>query len=180
MENQSQSFRKHSRAGTIISAIGLVVILLSVVFFIYTDRVKENRIVKSERELSSKDTITALLKDSLNIVKQIIKVDNIECVAKQTQQSMNWAQPQYKFTFRLTDTSLVNKLIKVEYFFNHPSFAPNKLKSSADVLTNFSIFYLGWGCLSNVPVYLHYKNSTVVDTINFPMCDKTKIELQGQ
>ena len=180
MENKSQSFRRHSRAGTVISAIGLVAILLSVLFIIYKDRERENILVKTDSTLFSKNTINALLKDSLNIIKQKIKADNIECVAKQTQQSMHWTQPQYKFAFRLTDTSLVRKLIKVEYFFNHPSFAPNNLKSSTDVSTNFSVFYFGWGCLSNVPVYLHYKNSTVVDTINFPMCDKIKIVLPGQ
>ncbi len=171
MENKIPDFSRHSRTGTIVSTVGLFIILLSVIFFIYLDKEKDTRITYTK-------AMAIALQDSLKIVKKEIKGNIIECIAKQTQQSMTWKQPQYKFMFTVNDTVLVNKLDKVEYFFNHSSFDPNRFRRSQDASTNFRAYYLGWGCLNVVRVYLHYKNTSNVDTIYFRMCDKTKFEIR--
>lgn len=87
--------------------------------------------------------------------------------------------PLYTFTLRLTDSTLVKKVKKVDYYFNHPSFNP-KLKSSIDKYNNYSLSYRGWGCMEMINIYLHYEDNNKIDTIFFPMCDKTKIELPTQ
>ena len=92
---------------------------------------------------------------------------------------MQNGDPLYVFTLRLKDTILADQLSKVDYYFNHPTFDP-KIKSSTDRTGNFSISYQGWGCLQVIDVYLHYRNKSQVDTIRFPMCDKTKFILPKQ
>ena len=73
MENQTGNFKKHARTGSIISAAGLIVVLLSVALFIYFDHVKENKITTTENKLVQKDSLTTILNDSLKVVKKIIE-----------------------------------------------------------------------------------------------------------
>ena len=179
MENQLQNFKKYSRTGSIISAAGLIVILLSVVIFIYFDREKESKITTTENQLIQKDSLTTMLNDSLNIVKQIINEDKVECTAILKNAKMANGDPLYEFSLKIKDSLIVSKLKCVDYFFDHSSFNP-RLKTSNDAKNNFKLTYKGWGCLDTVQVYLHYKESPKTDTIIFRMCDKTKIELKPQ
>lgn len=179
MENQTPDFKKHSKAGFIISIGGILIMLLSVFLFIYLNREKEEQIVSTQVMLDKKDSITVKLNDSLKIVTTLIQNDQVECIAKQTPQSKNWKQPQYTFTFRLTDTTSFDEIDKVDYFFNHPTFT-NKLVSSTNPSDSFSVSYIGWGCLSTIEIFLHHKTSRQTDTLHFPMCDKTRIELIAQ
>ena len=188
MENQLQNFKKYSRTGSIISAAGLIVILLSVVIFIYFDREKENKITTTENQLIQKDSLTTMLNDSLNIIKQIINEDKVECNATLLNARMADGNPLYVFTLKIKDSLIISKLSSVDYFFAHSSFNP-RLKTSKDAKNNFKLSYKGWGCLDTVQVYLHYKESLKTDTsfkspktdtIIFRMCDKTKIELKPQ
>ena len=67
MENQKPNFKKHSRIGSMISSIGLVVMLLSVILFIVLDRNKEQEITT----LKSNETQTAKQLDSLRFLNQM-------------------------------------------------------------------------------------------------------------
>ena len=179
MENQAPDFKKHSRTGSIISAAGLIVVLLSVGLFIYFDRKKEEKNVTTENQLVRKDSVASLMNDSLNTVRKIIQDDLVECNAVLLNESMADGKPLYIFTLKVKDSLLVTKLKQVDYFFDHPSYHP-KLKVSTDARNAFKFTYRGWGCIENVPVYLHYREGSRVDTVIFPMCDKTKIELKPE
>jgi len=179
MENYSQKFKKHSRTGSILSGLGILVIFLSVVLFIYFDRVKQNKITLSNSELIKKEALTIKLNDSLKVVKKIIHEDKVVCNAKALNQKLPDGKSAYLFTLKIKDPILATKLTSVDYFFDHPSFNP-KLKTSRDSKHNFKLSYEGWGCLEKIYVYLHYKSSPRTDTIIFPMCDKTQIELIHQ
>ncbi len=68
MDNQSNEFKKHSKTGSVISAIGLVAILVSVILFIYFDRKKQEKLI-------SKETALENINDTLN--KTILKLDTV-------------------------------------------------------------------------------------------------------
>lgn len=173
---QPNDFKKYSKTGSALSSIGLVVILLSVILFIYLDREKENSIVEVKKELSHKDSITTVLIDTLKMMQEVMKKDRVECITNPLKDKMPNGDPLFLFTLRVADSALLDQLEKVEYYFDHPSYNP-KLKVSTQKETGFSIKYKGWGCMSIVPVYLHYVSDDKIDTVLFPMCDKAKIEL---
>ena len=63
-----------------------------------------------------------------------------------------------------------NKISKVEYFFNHPTFDKKKY-SSQKANDNFSVQYDGWGCLSLVVITIFPRDGKSFD-IYFDMCAK--------
>jgi len=180
MENKNQNFKKHSKTGTIISAIGIIMVLISVIVFIIVGQNKENEITNTKNELISKDSLTTKLNDTLQIVKQLIQTDKIQCVAYLRKgDKMPNGLAKYDITFSLTDSLLVSKLKSVGYYFNSPLFKP-QLKTSIDSLNSFKKSYVGYGCIDTVRVYLHYKNLAKTATLFVPMCEKSRIELPIQ
>ena len=176
MNKEPKDFKKYSKSGSILSSVGLLVVLLSVILFIYLDKEKESSIVEVKKEILHKDSITTVLIDTLKTMQEVMKKDQVECIASILKDKMPNGDPLYLFTLQIADSSLLDKLKKVEYYFDHPSYNP-KIKASTQKEKNFGISYRGWGCMNTVPVYLHYLSDNKVDTIFFPMCDKAKIEL---
>jgi hypothetical protein len=62
-----------------------------------------------------------------------------------------------------------SEVLKVEYFFNHPTFQP-KTKTSFDAASGFAINYLGWGCIHEVKVTLITRNESRTELPAFDMC----------
>jgi hypothetical protein len=169
---EPHEFKKHSKIASILSAIGVFIILLSVVLFLYYNFKSQKITAKTEKSLNDS-------RDTVRLFKSIIKKDIVECTALTLKDRMDNGDAIYLFTLKIADSLLVPQLSRVDYFFDHPSYKP-KLKTTSDSSNNFSISYRGWGCISKVPVYLHYKKTLTVDTIVFPMCDKTKVVLANQ
>lgn len=62
--------------------------------------------------------------------------------------------PLYDIRFSVSvPPDRIGEVLKVEYFFDHPSFSP-KVKTSLDASSGFAIKYYGWGCLDRVTVAL--------------------------
>jgi len=64
-----------------------------------------------------------------------------------------------------------DKIIKFEYEYNHPTL---KNVSTTNRANNFSAGYVGWGCVSNLTIKMHYldgDNNQQVIIKNIDMCD---------
>lgn len=175
---QIDKFKKHSRWGTIFTAVGAGVMVLSVLLFFYLNDKKDNDLADTQKVLVKKDSITHVLKRELILEKKQNKTEVVECTANLLKQKMPNGDPMYQFTLRICDSTLVPELKKVGYYFDHPSYNP-KLKISTTKSNHFAVSYKGWGCMNTVPVYLYHLDASV-DTIVFNMCEKTKIVLDKQ
>ena len=77
--------------------------------------------------------------------------------------------PEYKFSIFINSTSAVLNTIKqVQYDFLHPTFT-NKHVVAENAKDQFSFSYIGWGCLTSVPVTVTLKDGTS-KLLDFNMC----------
>lgn len=60
-------------------------------------------------------------------------------------------------------------VLKVEYFFDHSSFVPQR-KTSFDAGSGFALKYLGWGCIRSVKVTLVGRDGGRHELPPFDMC----------
>jgi hypothetical protein len=188
MEDQLSKFKKNSRIGAIITAVGILIVLTAVIMLIYQnekkDKQKDKQVAATINEI--KDSVSTQVRDSVEHIARTNPsmfrrdpADHVECIADPLDEQMPNGDLLYNFTIRISDPELISRLKRVEYFFDYPDFDP-KLKSSDNSERNFSVSYRGWGCLGEVPVYLHYKENEKTDTVIFPMCEKTIIKLKSQ
>jgi hypothetical protein len=175
---QIDKFKKHSRWGTIFTAVGAGVMVVSVLVFIYLNDQKDSNLAVVKGNLDQKDSITHALKKELILEKKQNKTEVVECTANLLKQKMPNGEPLYLFTLRICDSTLFPDLKKVGYYFDHPSYNP-RLKISTTQSNHFAVSYKGWGCMNTVPVYLYHEDASI-DTILFNMCEKTKIVLDKQ
>ena len=103
----------------------------------------------------------------------VVLQDNVECTSMLLHEKSPDGISLYAYTLRLTDSNLVKKIKSVDYYPDKPSYSP-KLASSANAQNNFSYSFREWTCFDTVSIYLHYKDSNKVDSIQFPMCEKMK------
>jgi hypothetical protein len=174
MEEYQFDKKKYSKAGRIVSMLGIIIMLLSTSLMIYFNTQKENDFEDTFERLRTVRDSLKMIQDTLDKVKVSMKLDEIESYAVPLDQ--NVPHHSYNITIRIKDPMLIPKLKSVEYYFNHYTFHP-KLKTSTDSNSQFAVTYRGWGALFNVPVYLHYKDNSKVDTINYKMYTDIRIRL---
>lgn len=162
----------------------LVIILISIVtiFIIYFAIIKKEKINQTltlsldtaKTVALRNDSVVSTLKKTLIEIKEEKKEDIVVCTGVPAGTRTSKGLPKYNFTFRIKDSSLVSQLDSVDYYFADDSYNP-KLKRSTSAKTNFRIYVPdSWGCMPILPVYFHYKQGNI-DTIYFPMCEKSKI-----
>ena len=179
IESQKQNDKRQRRTSLII--ISVAAMLIFIIFYSITKKQKANETLVQTLDttkvlITKKDSIVKQLKDTLMKVKRNLKEEVVECIGVPLGTTTTTSLPQYKFTIRIKESSLISQLVKVDYYFDDITYHP-KLKTSTNSKNNFSIsINKSWGCMEIVPVYLHYKNNSL-DTILFPMCDKAKIVL---
>ena len=77
--------------------------------------------------------------------------------------------PEQRFRFRLAaEPELLEKIRNVVYFMDHPTFTQKNYPSS-DASSGFEQSYVGWGCLQDVVVTIHFKAGGVLRQ-NVDMC----------
>jgi len=153
-------------------------ILILIIFVSITNTKKDNQILNKRLDTVQlvKEALSQKLDNTLRAISKELKTDMIECIFKPIGTQTADGLPLYHVIMRITDSSIIPSLNKVDYNFDHYSYTP-KIKSSHDPRKNFSISIpKSYGCLDIVPVYLHYKNNKV-DTILFSMCEKARIML---
>ena len=82
--------------------------------------------------------------------------------------------PQFEYYLCLQiDDSIKGKIIKVDYYLNHPTFQ-QKLYTSTNPNDSFKVSYKGWGCLETIEIFIHSENK--IDTLLFAMCDNLQLK----
>ena len=176
IEDKKASDRKQRRVSLIV--ISIFILITAIVFLIVIGIRKENSLLIETLDTTKvkKDSLAQILNDTVKFISKRMESEIIECIGNPTGRVTPDGIPLYNLTMRISDTSIVSDLKKVEYYFDDDTYSP-KLKVSNDSSNFFRIrITSSWGCLPRVPVYLYYKNDRV-DTIIFPMCDKIKIQL---
>jgi hypothetical protein len=174
IEVKKASDKKQRRISILIISISLITL---VGVSIITSRIRYENVTLIVTK-SRNDSVEQRLSETVKSLSEELKSNIIECVGVPTGRRTINGLPLYDLTMRISDTSIVSALKKVEYYFADNTYNP-KLKSSDDSSGFFSIHITNsWGCMTTVPVYLHYKNNTI-DTIRFPMCEKIRLRLRA-
>jgi hypothetical protein len=157
-----------------IITILIIVVSFIVVFMIFHFTTKTKN---ANETLSQKlDTAVYNAQKLTDTLKMIASANAVECIGMPTGAKTASGLPLYDFTFKINDKALVHSLSSVDYYFDNDTYNP-KLKTVASAQNNFEIVVKGcWGCMSILPVYLHFKDSRI-DTIYFHMCEKSRINL---
>jgi hypothetical protein len=176
IEEKKQSDRKQRKTTFLFILLSLAVIAAIYLFTINTKKANDVLSQKLDTVQVIKDSLSKKLNDTLSFMTKELKSDIIECIGIPTGRETSNGLPLYEFTLRITDTSIISSLKKVDYYFADDSYHP-KLKSSDNPLKFFGIkIPNSWGCMPTVPIYLHFKDNSI-DTILFPMCNKAKLKL---
>jgi hypothetical protein len=79
--------------------------------------------------------------------------------------------PLYNFSlFVSASPDVIKSISKVTYGFYHPTFR-QQVQETTDGLKNFTISYIGWGCLDDVVITVFFKDGTTRKS-DFDMCKK--------
>jgi len=169
IEQKKASDRRQRKITAVIILVSIAIVFI---IFHFTTKTKN-----ANETLSQKlDTAVTNAKKLTDTLKMISNNNVVECTGIPTGTKTSSGLAKYDFTLRINDKSLNNLLNSVDYYFADDTYNP-KLKTAVDAKKNFEIVVKGcWGCMSIVPVYLHYKNSRI-DTIFFHMCEKARISL---
>ncbi len=179
IESKKNNDKKQRTISLAIVFVSLTLIII--IFYSITQKQKTNQLLQQSLDttkvtIQKHDSIVLKLEDTLTKVRTNSKKDIIECIGIPLGTKTRDGLPMYSFTLRIKETSIITKVLSVDYFFDHPSYQP-KLKKSNTSKNNFSIVIANsWGCMNTVPVYIHYKNNKT-DTVIFKMCEKIRIQL---
>ncbi len=101
-------------------------------------------------------------------------LSEIEVLASKSESSEEFTTPLgsqfYNFSLWLKTPGLLSeKIEKVEYYFDNPTFRVKRMESS-DQSSAFAVSYLGYSCLTNVLVTVFFKDQTTRE-IDFEFCE---------
>jgi hypothetical protein len=161
----------NSRIASIITGIGIIIIVISFFLFLLNHQINKHLLTKREEKIKD-----------LTINLQKIKAYNpasVVCNATPLNFKDDQGHTMYNFSLQIDNSILVKKLNRVDYFFDNSQFHP-KLKTSTDSSHKFNLTYSGWGTVKTLKVFLHHKNSSLVDTVLFDLADNVHINLAPQ
>ena len=180
--NNNPDFNKYSRTGSIVTSIGALVMVLAFIIFLILNKHKSEKLTTVGIELDKKDSLNKALHDTIRVLKPLIEPLAYAILTNRISHPgvsyMPNVSPEYIYSLFLNvvDT-LKNKILKVDYYLNDPTFK-QKHYISENPLDSFKISYRGWGCLDNVSIFIS-KNDNTNDTLYFRMCDNLKLKGQS-
>ena len=188
MENNHEHYQSKFKK-LVLAQIALVVVATVALLYIssqvnremkiYAEMQQKNEKLRAEQEQlkadfekekknyeSLQDNIKKLYATAITAENEVFE---LQATAKATGTVSRSNESQYDFKiFINTSESLLEKIEKVVYHFNHPTF-PVKEQESVNKADRFSVGYKGWGCLANMEVEIHLADKTV-QKMNFNMC----------
>lgn len=170
VENQKASLKKLILAQVVLVVIGLVAfvyvsIKVSEELYELKDLTRQKEVVKQQYE-ELKRNIEQLY--SVKVTPENF-VYELKAMGRSTGRINSAGKATYNFTIYINaPEESLEQIEKVHYFFDHSTFG-NQHVDIYDKDSDFSITWLGWGCLFRLPVTVHLK-SGLQETIEFDMC----------
>jgi len=170
--------QKSSYISAVLTLMGFVIILSSLVFSYFQIKEKElmvNELTKIEEELASK------IKSQERRIKELEWASSPKAIVAQTKavKLHGVTDPEgrqiYDFSIWLQIPVLLkDKITKVEYFFHHPSML-KKMRESTEVSNGYSVSYRGWGCLTAIDIKVHLNDGEIYGLV-FNQCTGEQVE----
>jgi hypothetical protein len=153
--------------------------IIAFVVFLLVDKHKSEKLIEKSTELNTKDSINMALHDTIKILRPTIEpmayAIPTHRISHPGVTNMPKESPEFIYYLCLgVADSLKNKITKVDYFLDDPTFQ-QKHYVSVNPLDSFKVNYRGWGCLYNVRISI-FKNDKSSDTLYFKMCDNLKLK----
>lgn len=168
--------KKSRKWGTIISSMGVLFMVGSMIAFMINHSYKNDEIKEA---IAVKDSIISVVADTIKKMSDSSNKDVVMIDSKA--KNMNYTNVRgkkiYEMTFKLKRKYIKKDIVEVRYFFNNPTFS-EKMKVSTNRKKGFQIKYLGYGCIDTVKVYIVHKNNKI-DSLIYKMCDEIKFDMES-
>jgi hypothetical protein len=178
---------KASRRAAVLSLLGFLIVLVSLAYSAYELRAVNRMLSAKKTEVNGLQRQEAELREKVsnesskynNLKANIEKLYSVQVTpqnevyeVKATAQATGKVTnnlAEYRFAIYINSpTDVLNKIAKVIYTFDHPSFS-HPVQEITDGTARFTTQYVGWGCLDNVGVKILLKDGTE-RSIDFDMC----------
>lgn len=178
MENNATQ-KDIKRTSSILSAIGILIMLVSLGVFLIIDRNKANRLSEKSSELATKDSLNDALADTLRLLRPAISplayAEPTNKMSRPRIGNIRREVPEFAYYLCLDIAdSFQKQILSVDYFLDDPTFQ-NKHYKSSNSRDSFRVGYRGWGCLDMVMIYIEKRDNTR-DTISFDMCNNLRLK----